>query len=365
MAVVKPVGRDGNQPPAARAPRSFLPDFCAIGTLFVVVLLAQLLAFVLTLVATTGAARRIEELALISLLTQWLALTAAAALCCARRWLQRLPDVAAGAGAFVLVLVALAAVSELAWWIIAAFGPHRAMVYADHGEFVFRNLAVGIVVAAVALRYCYVQFHWQRQLEAQASARLQALQARIRPHFLFNCLNTIASLTRVRPRDAERATEDLADLFRVSLTDNRELVPLVEELELCRKYLGIESLRLGTRLQVEWAVDALPRDARLPLLTLQPLIENAVYHGIEPRPEGGVVRIAGHSRDGTLEIEITNPLAQGGNAVRTGNRLAQDNVRQRLNAAFADSAALAIEPSSDRYRVRVRFPYRGAAGNPP
>ncbi|MCC7412680.1 MAG: histidine kinase [Gammaproteobacteria bacterium] len=308
------------------------------------------------LVATTGLWRRLDDLALISLLVQWTALACTAVLCVLRRALLRLSEVGAATAAYLLILLVTAVVSEAAWWSVGGFDPERRLIAAEHGEFLFRNLSVCALVAAVALRYCYVQYHWQRQLQAELQARLQALQARIRPHFFFNCMNTIASLTRIRPAAAERAVEDLADLFRASLADARDLVPVGEEIALSRKYLDIEQLRLGERLRVEWEVADLPAACRLPALSLQPLVENAVYHGIEPRPGGGSLRVRGWTEAGRMLLEVCNPLPTPGAGQRPGNRVAQDNVRQRLAAHFGAAATLEVQVRSDEYRVRIAIP---------
>lgn len=356
VAVAAALRRGHGAPSGVVGDGLFLPDFCSIRTVFVVVVLGELLAFVLALASSTGAWRRLEELALVSLLVQWLALSCTAVLCLARRWLGGFGEAPAAAAALLLAILTIALVSEIAWQVVAHVDPRGLLLGGAHADFLLRNVAIGTVVAALALRYCYVQYHWQRQLEAEAEARLQALQARIRPHFFFNCMNTIASLTRRRPEVAERAIENLAELFRVSLADARELVGVEEELALCRSYLEIEQLRLGERLQLRWELDAIPAQARLPVLTLQPLLENAVYHGIEPRPEGGVVTVRSHSRPGRLVLEIENPLAAAADGQRPGNRLAQDNVRDRLAAHFGDAAKLQVERLADAYRVRVQVP---------
>ena len=150
-----------------------------------------------------------------------------------------------------------------------------------------QNLAVCAIATGLALRYFYVTHQWQANVEAEAQSRVRALQARIRPHFLFNSMNTIASLTRSNPKVAEQAIADLSDLFRASLREHRERIPLAHEIEIARAYERVERLRLGERLQVDWQVDGLPMDAKVPALILQPLLENAVYHGIEPLDQGG------------------------------------------------------------------------------
>lgn len=154
-------------------------------------------------------------------------------------------------------------------------------------------LPVALLSAVIAAAF----FHWLRLRQvllqpSQAEGRLQALQARIRPHFLFNSLNTVLGLMRSDPRRAEKTLENLADLFRVFMRDSRELVPLDEEVLLCKEYLAIERLRLSERLEVIWQIDDMPGDALLPSLLLQPLIENAVHHGIEPRMDTGTVSIS-------------------------------------------------------------------------
>jgi len=137
---------------------------------------------------------------------------------------------------------------------------------------------------------------------------LQALQSRIRPHFLFNSINAVLSLIRQEPRRAEAALEDMAGLFRMLMNDNRELTPLARELELCRQYLSLEQLRLGERLRIEWRTAAMPGDALVPPLVLQPLLENAVYHGVEPRLEPSVVSIDIHAADGQVHAVLRNPF---------------------------------------------------------
>ena len=251
----------------------FLPDFCAIGTLFTVVLVGQLLVFLLLLTAPGN--DWLGELAMISLFVQWVALTSAGLLCATRRLLTLLGNASAGIVAWSLVLTVTALVGEAAWWLVEEPSPGAAA----HLPFQLRNLAISAIVSAAALRYLYVQHQWKQRVESEAQARFEALQARIRPHFLFNSMNTIASLARSRPDIAEEVVEDLADLFRASLGDAHTPATLARELELCREYLRIEAQRLGERLRTDWQVDGLPDDALLPPLTLQPLVENAVYHG--------------------------------------------------------------------------------------
>ncbi|HTT07437.1 MAG TPA: sensor histidine kinase [Gammaproteobacteria bacterium] len=335
----------------------FLPDFCAVRSVFLVVVAGELLAFILTLADATSIHERWDDLGRVSLFVQWVALSCAGVLCLARRWLSRFSDVAAALLAYGAMVAVTYVLAELAWRINSYAA--QAIIYSTHVEFLQRSLGISAIICAVTLRYLYIQHHWQRQVQAESQARFQALQARIRPHFLFNCMNAIASLTRSRPEAAEKVVEDLADLLRASLGEASQQVPLTEELQLCRQYLDIEKLRLGDRLQVEWRIDSLPVDAGLPALTLQPLIENAIYHGVEPLAGGGAIRIEGRCKGEALTIAIENPLAGDGQPSRyEGNRLAQDNVRQRLAAVFGPAGRLVVENTPQAYRVTVFFPYR-------
>jgi len=347
--------------PTTGAPQeSFLPDLCGVRPLFAVVIIGELLVFMLVVARAGFGDIALRELALLSLYVQWIGMSAAAALCLSRGALARLPERGAALLSYLLVMLVVAIVCGLAWLLVFPRGGEDALINLEPRDFWLRTLSISAIVAALVLRYFYMQHQLKQRTAAEAAARLQALQARIRPHFLFNCMNTIASLTRIDAARAERAIEDLADLFRASLSDARTLVSLDDEFELVRRYLAIEALRLGSRLQVEWAVDGLPGDTRIPQLSLQPLVENAIYHGIEPAPAGGVIRISGERRDGLLEIEVSNPVAPTGGR-DGGNRLAQDNVRQRLAAHFGERGQLRInhgERADGLYRATLSVPLK-------
>ena len=193
---------------------------------------------------------------------------------------------------------------------------------------------------------------------AITEARLQALQARIRPHFLFNSITAVLSLMRTEPRRAEAALEDLADLFRVLMRDNRDLTPLADEVELCRQYLEIEQLHLGERLVIDWNVKSMPPDALVPPLVLQPLLENAVYHGIEPLTAPGVLSINIFLSRDEVHALLRNPYVENGARHHSGNRMALDNIRERLALHFDAEASLESRVNRDTYEVHIRMPYR-------
>ena len=192
---------------------------------------------------------------------------------------------------------------------------------------------------------------------AITESRLQALQARIRPHFLFNSINAVLSLVRKDPKQAESALLDMADLFRVLMRDNRELAPLADELELCRQYLELEQLRLGDRLKVDWNLKSMPGDALVPPLVLQPLLENAVYHGIEPSSAPGVISINIFYRGGEVHAILRNPYQSDGGNHHAGNKMALGNIRERLQLHFDAEAQLDTRVGENIYQVHITIPY--------
>ena len=344
----------------AKAPTtsSFLPDFCSVRMVFIVVLIAELLAIVLTLVEDEFLIDGIAALALKSLFIQWVALVSIAVLCFARPYLGKKPDVQAATISYLLVLAVTLLITEVSW----SFGNNSPvlgnLIPGTHTAFLVRTMGITAIVSALALRYFFVQHQLRRNIESEAEARIQALQARIRPHFLFNCMNIIASLTRTQPRLAEEAIEDLSDLFRGSLSDAKKFSTLEEEISLCHRYLRIEGHRLGSRLQVNWNIDELPVRAPMPALTLQPLLENAIYHGIEPSNEGGVINISGKFSGNKIILQIDNPLLPAGHITRhEGNQMALENTRQRINAFYNGEGKLEVHNINNRYQVELTLPY--------
>ena len=192
---------------------------------------------------------------------------------------------------------------------------------------------------------------------AVGEARLQALQARIRPHFLFNSINAVLSLLRSDPRRAEGALEDLSELFRSLMADNRALRPFGEEVALTRQYLSLEQLRLGDRLAVTWKVDPRAEAAMVPPLFLQPLVENAVYHGIELGVGPGNIDISAEVRGEELRLVLGNPYHPDYQH-RQGNRMALDNIRERLQLHFDVDARMETKATDGRFEIRIAIPFR-------
>jgi two-component system sensor histidine kinase AlgZ len=258
-------------------------------------------------------------------------------------WLNRLD--------YRLSLLSIVALEiAITYFAFAALNPYFAPEFLPN---VTRACLLSAIVTAIVLYYFNLQ---QRAYSpAIAEARLQALQARIRPHFLFNSINAVLSLIRSQPKRAESALEDMADLFRVLMTDNRELVPLAQEIALCRQYLALEKLRLEERLKVNWHIEQMPPDAMIPPLILQPLLENAVYHGIEPLPNGGEITIHILRKHEDLEINISNPFSADKDK-HSGNKMALKNIKERLLLHFDLEASLKSEVSNQHYSVTIRIP---------
>jgi two-component system sensor histidine kinase AlgZ len=336
--------------------QAYLPDFCAAGTVFVVILVAELVAILLTLAAYDTPGTFLIELAKNSLFILWLALLSAVVMCLFRAQLESTGKTRAFVISFIVLLVLFVVLAEIAYQLTRIFG--ESVIIADsHGHFLLRTLAISSIVIALMMRYLYISSEWRRSIVLEAQARISALQALIRPHFLFNSMNTIASLTRTDPRQAEEAVEDLSDLLRANLSGSGDRTTLKSELEVAAIYQRIEKLRLGDRLSVRWDIGDLPMRALIPSLTIQPLLENAIYHGIELLPNGGEVLVSGKRDDKFLQITISNPVAEGEKRAKGGNQMALENIAQRFELAYGSRATVNVESSGSRYSVSLRFPH--------
>jgi two-component system sensor histidine kinase AlgZ len=252
----------------------------------------------------------------------------------------------------------VAAVLALVAFVLLAAVRIGGEVYLERFEpvgFVLTRDVVAALAGSAALLF-YFRLRAIGLAPSLYNARVQALQARIRPHFLFNCINTVLSLVRSDPKGAETALEDMSDLFRMAMAHDESLVPLREEIELSRRYLALEQLRLGERLRFNWRQTDIPEDALVPPLILQPLLENAVYHGIEPLSDGGVIDVALERRGSDIQMTVRNPSAKT-KYRRAGNKLALTNIRERLDLLFDIEAQYKVEDGPDFYDVRIVMPY--------
>jgi two-component system sensor histidine kinase AlgZ len=333
-----------------------LPNFCDVRNIFIVVLLTEVLAIIFAMAAASSSIQFWDYLAMSSLLMLWIALLNAAVLCQLRDWLHRQKR----SLVFILTFTLMMSISLL----VAITASKTAAVFNTAFDentldalFLMRVMTISAAIYLILLRYFYIQQQWRQNLAAQSRAEIQALRARIRPHFLFNSMNTIASLIAISPELAETAIEDLSDLFRASLSENN-MSHLGDEIELTKSYLAIESLRLGERLQIEWLVDPKLLDIEIPSLSIQPLAENAIYHGIEPIKKGGKILISALQVDNKLKLSISNPLMSENkvSVFKKGNQMAQDNIRQRLKLVYGNKGEFTINDTKDNYTVSLLIP---------
>ncbi len=333
-----------NEPPEAPTPARVRPpvfDACSVGVALRAVLFVE---SVVAVGAMFGASSFLEWVARMSLLTGgalpatvvWLVVA-----CACKRGLVRLSLKAqyvvgvllgALAGLYGGGMLFVAGLLVPAPWIACAFSG---------------ALLSAALVAALALRA-------RGQMPAATTARLQELQARIRPHFLFNTLNSAIALVRAEPAKAEALLEDLSDLFRHALVDQGESVTLGEEVTLAQRYLAIEQVRFGERLRVEWVLDPLAMPARLPPLLLQPLVENAVHHGVEPSAQGAQIKISTERRGSTVVVKVTNTVPAGPGV--PGNGVALDNVRARLRLLHDVQCQFQSVLRDGVFHVRIEVP---------
>jgi two-component system sensor histidine kinase AlgZ len=321
-----------------------LPNFCNLGVMLRSLAVVNLLfagAAVLRASSLEGAG---NEFLVLAAFGEPVLILSLVALCAARRPLHAMGYTAS---------IAVVAVFEVVvTWLGAQFFGH---FLPDRGPMPLAQLAF-LVLFATGVTIAYFDLRSRALSPAIAEARIQALQARIRPHFLYNSINAVLSLMRSEPRRAERALEDMADLFRVLMADNRTLAPIAGEVELARQYLAIESLRLGERLKVTWNIEKMPPDALVPPLLLQPLAENAVYHGVEPIQAGGEIAIEVRLDEGQIVMTLTNPFL-GESPRLAGNKMAIANIRERLQLHFDAEASMKSEVRDGTYTVTIRMPY--------
>jgi len=323
---------------------SALPDFRNLGILLRILLIVNIAAIAAALLRAVTVRGMWQELLDLSAIVQPVLIVILLVLVAIGGILRRLPYFL---GALIVTAIAVGVTVGLVGFVSSAYRAEGLGSLPRYGA---------LAALTTAMLLAYFELRGRALSPAIAEARLQALQARIRPHFLFNSLNAVLSLIRQDPRRAETALENLADLFRVVMGDNRELSPISREVELCQQYLDLEQLRLGDRLKVVWRIDKMPPDALIPPLLLQPLIENAVYHGIEPRVEAGEISIDIYSLRNRVHAVLRNPYARQGDH-HAGNKMALANIRERLQLHFDAEATLDTRVGEETYQVHITIPY--------
>jgi two-component system sensor histidine kinase AlgZ len=334
-------------------PKDLIPDLCQGRSALWVILFSEALVIVLTLLSSGALDFSWEQFGLLSLYVQWMVLICAAGLCRLRQYLPLLNINVLMAISFSMVLLVNLLLSMSTQWAM------NYVFLENYGwDWILRNQLITAILCALVLHYFYVQMQGKLRARSELQSRVQALHSRIRPHFLFNSMNIIASLIHVDPDKAEQAVEDLSELFRASLKEAGSEVTLKQEMDLCFKYTNIEQLRLGERLTMDWQITA-PDSTPIPLLTLQPLIENAIYHGIAPCPNGGCITVSVEAQEQHVHIQVTNPLPSSvalSARKESGNQMALENIQHRLHALYGENVTMNVEQTDETYIMNIQYP---------
>ena len=343
-----------SEPKHASSHPVIIPDCCNIGIFFRVLIVVNFLVLLGLLARGQNYLVNLQDFVETSMLVELITLTSLLCLCGIRTVFQR----------HALDNWAQRATSGLVPALICA-GFLTYFEGMDWFYFSFPRLQVEYAtllcfVIGLSLQH-YFELRSRAFSPALGEARLQALQARIRPHFLFNSLNAVLSLIRTEPRRAETALEDLADLFRVLMRDTRDMTTLHEEVRLCEQYIAIEKIRLGERLQVSWHTENLSdqdmHDAKIAALLLQPLLENAVHYGVEPSTKPAMIMVAIRRKLDKIEITVSNPFHLESRAPQ-GNHMALENIRQRLVLLYDIEAQLSYGVVGSSFEVNLYFPFK-------
>ena len=351
-----------------------MPNFRNLGIMLRILLISSGLAILQAILqanAWTDVSQRLMQI--VTLLTPVL-LTSLLLLWAAQPWLNRLPYWQGTMATMVLAVILTLSIYEYGSDLYSPLG--RPGYYFDEARYAL----LSVVMCGILL--LYFRLRTKRLSRALHEARLQVLRARIRPHFLYNTINAVLGIIRAQPKKAETALEDMADLFRMAMSDARDLVPLNREIQLSKQYIALEQLRMGERLSVDWQMQDVPDNALIPPLLLQPLLENAVYHGIEALPEGGNIKIVLRRSGDELRLTVENPCVERGtrgshgagdhqhhdepeksvppatgHKQRSNNKMALQNIRERLDLLFDAEARYQVESGKNFYRVEIVLPY--------
>ncbi len=336
----------------SQMPIGFVPKLCTPNSLLIFYIGSILLALLIELIRSTLINFDIIKFLIYSLLISLIVFSTVVTLCLLREQINRWRNHFTALFCLGVLLGYSALFNTVAIWYSGLF---------DTDENAFSNLIrvllITLIIGGILIRFLYLQQQVVYHKRTELTHKIEALQARIRPHFLFNSLNSISSLVMIDPDKAESAIDDLADLFRASL-DKDHQASIEEELAVCERYLRIEKLRLADRLQVDWQIDEELLDAQMPHLLIQPLVENAVYHGIQLLPKGGTITIIIHKKNDLIEVTIVNPIpAKDTYAKHThSNKMAMNNIKSRLNVLYGRKGELESEHNDQYYKAIIRYP---------
>ncbi len=328
-----------------------IPELCKDQQLFLLIMASQLLV-IMFMLFQYGLQFDWTHFGLVTLYVYWQVLVSAVLLCKMRQFLGRLSMNRAAVVAYAVLLMVGFLTSVVAQWF------YNQITLVDISwQFVLRNVLLSAIIIGLALRYFYIQQQLISREKAQLQASLWALQARIKPHFLFNTLNNIASLITIEPDKAERMVENVSTLLRASLREDVVEVSIEDEWELCQNYLQIEQIRIGERLSWTCDFSELDQSLKIPSLSLQPIVENAVYYGIQSNPESGYIRIGGVSNDEFVRITIENSQSKVHQAGFTskGNHMAIENIRHRIKQLYGETAELELNNCESYFLVTLSY----------
>jgi len=344
-------------PPADSAvDEGLMPDFCARAVVLNVAMMAQFLAVAITVMAPPLTHKPLLDLFTISLFIHWIALASVCVLCLARGFLNGLPGSQALVLAYLMLLGVTWLVGEAALWLLANVDVISSARPGWYAHFHLQNLTVSAIANTLVLRHLIARHQLQVQTRTVERARAQVLRQKIRPHFVFNSMNIIASLTRRAPARAESAIEDMSDLFRVMVDDGNDLSPIHNEIAIARKYLKLERLRLDKRLKVVWSTRGLPRSARTPVLILQLLLEHIVHNAVEQMSDTSVIQIKVACQAGSmLVIEIEAPYPDTPSRTPDDNS-GLENIRLRLTDHYGSRATMQAQAAGGEIFVRIIHP---------
>ena len=326
-----------------------LPNFRNLGTLLRILIISNGLALLQALMLSNSWMDVAQHMMQINTLLTPVLLSSLLLLWSAQPWLSR---ISYRRGAVAVTALVVAVTVSIYYFGGELYRPPESV------ESYFDYLRCGLLSAvACGILLFYFRLRSRMLSRALSDARLQVLRARIRPHFLFNTINAVLGIVRAQPKQAETALEDMADLFRMAMSDAQDLVPLGREIQLSKQYLALEQLRMGDRLRVDWQIQDVSDEVLIPPLLLQPLLENAVYHGIEPLSEGGSINVALRRNGDQLQLRVENPCPLRADVSHQGNMVALRNIRERLDLLFDVEASYQVESGKDFYRVEIVFPY--------
>ncbi|MDH3688411.1 MAG: histidine kinase [Gammaproteobacteria bacterium] len=347
--------------PAGTNNVDLLPNFCGGEMVINVVVLAQFLAVAATVISRPVLTNVFQDLLITSLFVQWVALTSVAVLCLLRRMLNRLPPGRVVIMMYLVLLCVTWGVSEAALWLMWGVGFITSPRPDWYSYFHIQNLTVSAIVNALALRYFLARHELRLKTLSEARARVDILKSRIRPHFLFNSMNIIASLTHAAPARAEAAIEDLADLFRLMLDESKDLVNVQKEVVVARKYLKIEQLRLEDRLRVDWDVETIPTATKTPALILQLILEHVIQHSIESLTEGGTINIGLKTVNHSLQLSVSSPAPDSSEMTQELQSSATlEYIQLKLREHYGDAATIDFGIDQDRqFLVKIAHPISG------